>query len=71
LFVDHTVEIQFLDGVLKKNGVCDILKAMAKVDTSKTVSSQLGGMASVVNGKGNLLFLDGGVNNRVSSLPAP
>jgi len=61
---DHTVEIQFLDGALKRTLVCDLMRAVAKVSTAHSVAVQISPMAGIINGKGNLLFLDASVNNR-------
>ena len=64
-FTDHIVELQLLDGALKKSGVCDMITDMIKARSSVSKAALLQPLSDIINGNKNLKFLASSVNNRV------
>ena len=64
-FTDHIVELQLLDGALKKSGVCDMITDMIKAKSSVSKAALLQPLSDIINGNKNLKFLASSVNNRV------
>ncbi|ETW75112.1 hypothetical protein HETIRDRAFT_120415 [Heterobasidion irregulare TC 32-1] len=60
----HIVELQLLDGALQKTGVCTMITAMIKAQSSVSKAALLQPLSDVINGNKNLNFLASTVNNR-------
>ena len=63
---DHTIEIQILDSVAQKSGLCTVISTLLKADPTLQRTGLLSQASVDISAAANLNFLDGTVNNRVS-----
>lgn len=63
---DHVVELQVLQEAMLQSGMCQVVAVLARIGISR--ATQLQAMANVINGPGNLIFLDSRINRGVSRL---
>ncbi|KAI0338984.1 hypothetical protein BDW22DRAFT_1432186 [Trametopsis cervina] len=61
---DHTVEIQLLDRVASKSGLCELIAALTAADPKLKKADLLASASDNISKIANLNFLDGSVNNR-------
>jgi hypothetical protein len=66
--IDHLIELQLLDSVAQKSGLCNVVVALAAADPSKSKAVLLGPASGHISALQNLNFLEASVNNRVSDL---
>lgn len=66
--LDHTVELQLLNSVMKTSGVCGVLTALEAADATKAKSTILNDAAQHISAIDNLIFLDSKINNQVTPL---
>ncbi|KZS96725.1 hypothetical protein SISNIDRAFT_450448 [Sistotremastrum niveocremeum HHB9708] len=62
---DHVVELQVLQEAMLQSGMCQVVAVLARIGISR--ATQLQAMANVINGPGNLIFLDSRINRGKAS----
>ncbi|KZS87924.1 hypothetical protein SISNIDRAFT_278886 [Sistotremastrum niveocremeum HHB9708] len=62
---DHAVELQVLEAAIQGSGMCELVAAMNRIRVAPT--KQLQGMADVISGPANLLFLASSISNAKES----
>ncbi|KAI0338981.1 hypothetical protein BDW22DRAFT_1348121 [Trametopsis cervina] len=65
---DHTVEIQLLDTVAKKSGLCALITALTAADPKSKKADLLAPASVTISALANLNFLDKTVNNKKKSV---
>lgn len=65
IFLDHLVELQLLDSVAQRSGICGILTALVAADPTQNKAKLLDRVSADISALKNLNFLEDVVNNRV------
>ena len=62
---EHLVEIQLLDSVAQRSGICAIMTALVAADATQSKAKLLAKASTDISALKNLNFLEATVNNRV------
>ena len=65
IFLDHLVELQLLDSVAQRSGICGIMTALVAADSTQSKVKLLAKASTDISALKNLNFLEATVNNRV------